>query len=164
MLHLPIGLIRQYASSAAKKVTERGVKTKQVFMKKMKDNKAAAAATRPGMIGVNRTAPLTQALFSVDPACRRAADASRADGKEMEMRKVIEAAWRRHEEGRRAEQASWEVCFVEGKVRALNELKAVSPRLFATAMTINYSLPPVYRRMATLTPPAPDKFPFKQEL
>lgn len=157
-----VSWIRAYATAAAKKTNDKGVKTKQVFMKKMKANKAASHS--PGPIGVNRTAPLQQALFSVDPAYRAAAQASSADGAEQRKRAIIEAAWKRHEANRQAERQTWENWFMEGKVKALNGLRDVSPRLFALATRLDYSLPPVYRRLATFTAPHPDKFPITQDL
>lgn len=156
-----ISCIRSYATAAAKKSNGKGVKTKQVFMKKMKASKAASHS--PGQIGINRTAPLQQALFSVDPAYKSAAKASSTDSAEQRKREVIETAWRRHEANRRAEMLAWEHCFLEGKVKALNGLREVSPRLFALATRLDYSLPPVYRRLATFTAPHPDKFPITQD-
>lgn len=152
--------LRSYATAAAKKTNDKGLKTKQVFMKKMK---ASRAASPPSQIGINRTAPLQHALFSVDPAHKFAARASASDKTEQQRREIIELAWSRHEGQRRAEREAWEQAFVEGKVRALNELREVSPRLFAQATKVDYGLPPVYRRLATYTAPNPDKFPITQE-
>jgi hypothetical protein len=130
-------------------------------MKKMKDIRSSASNT--GQIGVNRTAPLTQALFHVDPNYVKAAEEARSNPAETRKRTVIEAAWERHEANRRARQESWETSLVQSKIKALEALREVSELLFQRAVRIDYSLPPVYRRMATLTPPDPEKFPIQQE-
>jgi hypothetical protein len=158
-MNISLAAIRTYATAAAKKGADKsGLKTKQVFMKKMKASKAAAASG-PVQIGVNRTAPLQQALFSIDPAYRQAAESSNGNQLEQQRRKIIDEAWKRHEENRIGAMTAWEEEFIRGKLKAMKELEEISPRLFAAAIKIDYSLPPVYRRIATATPPHPDKFP-----
>ncbi len=150
-----------FATAAVKRGNEKARPTKQVLMKKMKSNKNSIGASVP-QLGVNRVAPLTQALFSVDPACREAAEASRANPAEMRRRQIIDIAWEHHESQRAAEQSQWESNFIRSKMEALTELRKVSEILYNYAIQLDYSLPPVHRRMPTLTPPHPDHFPIKQ--
>lgn len=152
---------RPFAVAAAKKGATSEKKTKQVFMKKMKDIKSSAS--NAGQIGVNRTAPLTQALFQIDPNHVKAAEEARSNPAEMRKRTVIESAWERHEANRRGRQESWEISLVQSKIKALESLREVSELLFQRAIRFDYNLPPVYRRIATLTPPDPEKFPIQQE-
>lgn len=151
---------RSFAVAAVKKGSSEK-KTKQVFMKKMKDIRSSSSSD--GQIGVNRTAPLTQALFQVDPNCVKAAEEARSNPGEMKRRVVIEAAWERHEAYRNAEINTWEQSYLQSKIKALLALREVSEILFKRAVRLDYSLPPVYRRFATLAPPEPDKFPIQQE-
>lgn len=156
---------RNYAAAAAKTkkpVKEKTGPTKQVLMKNKKSN-AFASNNAGGQIGVNRLAPLTQALFNVDPECIQAAEASRSNHAEMHRRKVIELAWNKLSLEKMAEQAEWERAFLQSKTKALLELKKVSPKLYKDAISFDYTIAPIHQRPATLTPPSLDKFPYKQE-
>lgn len=143
--------MRRHFSTAA-------VKTKQVFNKKLKQSRTSGAP----QIGVNRTAPLSQALFHVDPAYVEAAQSIQSNPEESQRRLVIEAAWKRYEAKLQAERDAWEAAFVRSKLNALHELRQVSEKLYLAAVQPDYSLPPIHRRMATFSPPDPERFPFKQ--
>lgn len=150
--------VRGYAAAAVQK--KASAPSKQVFMKKMKESRSASASSQ---VGVNRVAPLTAALFNVDPQVKEAAVQARSNPQEQQRRELIEAAWRRHEANRKHAQAEWEAAYVQGKMEAMQELQKVSGRLYQMACRVDYSLPPVHRRMATLTPPHPEHFPVKQD-
>lgn len=160
---MPLQMImRSFATASSKKVVEKASgPTKQVFNKKLKNIKASKNDGH--QIGVNRTAPLTRALFAVDPEYVSAAEASRSNPSEVQKREIIEAAWSRHEKARKVEQAVCENAFLSSKLNALKELKKVSERLFSEAVKVDYSLPPTHRRIATLSPPSLAGFPIKQD-
>lgn len=139
---------------------------KKVLMSKRKSllgsgSNTSTSRSRPSAT-MDKTAALTGALFHVDPARRAAHAASLSDPVQRDARETVRNAWRLHCEQERLEERKWEAAFMASKIEAMRELRALSEPWWRHACEVDYSLPPSDRRMATLTPPNPESFPFEQ--
>jgi hypothetical protein len=131
---------------------------KQQFRKKQKDALARAAAVTSS---VSQKESLVDALF---PRAGEVASQSQTvvPREVLKERATIAKAWSRLNMMRTHEDSSWEHAFLQSKLEASKQLLQVSPKLAQIAHEIDYSLPPIHRRMPTETPPK--KFPFSMEV
>lgn len=164
----PECLVRWASTSKSKAA----VRQKQQFRKRQKDALARASATSPSS-NSHRDA-LISALFSRDGETAKGAgtmeveehDASASmvpTSKTLDDRAVIGKAWSRLRMLQLHAQSTWERAFLQSRIEAMAKLQQVSPELARLACAIDYSIPPLHRRIPTDTPPEPSKFPFVME-
>lgn len=156
----PLIFRRLLASAATTKKKPTGDKKalpqKKVLMSKRKSASSSVSggtARQRSAQTSDRTAALTSALFTVDQDRRDAHAAALKDPEQSRARATIRTAWRLHCEEILQEQRSWETAFMASKVEAMRNLRAISETWWRRACEVDYSLPPLDRRMATLTPP-----------
>lgn len=146
------------------------VKQKQQFRKRQKDALARASVTSPS-VNSHRDA-LISALFVRDGETAKGAEAIDAEGHDtaltqtsnvLDDRAVIGKAWSRFRMLQLHAQSTWERAFLQSRLDAMAELQQTSPELARLAREIDYSIPPLHRRIPTDTPPEPSKFPFVME-
>lgn len=127
---------------------------KQQFRKKQKDALARAASATTS---VTHKESLTDALFP--KATEEGSQAAKVLSSEaLSDRAAISKAWSRLTMMQMHAESAWEDQFLKSKLAAQHELQRVSPELAQAARQLDYSLPPVHRRIPTETPP--EKFPF----
>lgn len=102
--------------------------------------------------------PFQTALFKQQDSVSSKQDDINENAEILEKRKVIEKAWSQVQMLRHKEQSLYEKNFLDSKHEAMEKLKELSPSLYSAALKIDYSLPPVERRLPTSTPPK--KLPF----
>lgn len=160
MALLPIQAVRLltprafYVNPIKAKAGSRVAPQKQQFRKRFKEA-TAVAASRSASNTFSQRDMLTDALFSVTND-----KVPNLDKRSLDERAIISKAWSRLQMLRMQQQSSWERAFLEAKMHAMDELKVVSPELAQAAWEVDYSIPPVHRRIPTETPPSPSKFPF----
>lgn len=160
-------LCARWASTSKGKVI---AKQKQQFRKRQKDALARASATVPPS-GGHREA-LVSALFArtkrvpddtAEASVESGDAAAGALSKVVDDRAVIGKAWSRLRMLQLHAQSTWERAFLQSRLEAMAELHNVSPALALVARELDYSIPPLHRRLPTDTPPEPSKFPFTME-
>lgn len=150
-----IDMLLSHSSSFATAAKTKTAPQKQQFRKRQKDAIARASARAFSPTTTVRDS-LTAALFHVT----NESEGRQHDVSCLDERAVISKAWSRLQMLRLHAQSSWERAFLQGKLDAMAELERVSPELARDANEIDYSLPPLHRRIPTDTPPDTTKFPF----
>jgi len=144
------------AKSANKKVAaNKNVKPeKQKFMKKQKQaaSKDMAATRRSG--GNDRAAPYARALFTVENQ-----NPEIFDSEEFLRRQMIAKSWSRYAMLQLHKESEFEAKFLNSRLRAMQELQAISPVLAERAAHISYETAPITIKPAAET--KPDKLPFE---
>lgn len=145
------------ATKAANKkaVANKNVKPeKQKFMKKQKQaaSKEMAAARRSG--GNDRAAPYARALFTVENQ-----NSEVFDSEEALRREMIAKSWSRYTMLQLHKESEFEAKFLKSRIRAMQELQAISPVLAERASEISYEPAPITIKPAAET--KPDKLPFE---
>jgi hypothetical protein len=147
---------RAHYAQPGQKKAKVGVKVaiKQQFRKRFKEaNAAQSSSSAPA---TTQREALTEALFTNNNE-----QTPLKDAETLEQRAIISKAWSRMQMLRQHSQSSWERTFLQSKLRAMDELQAISPELANLAKIVDYSIPPAHRRIPTETPPNPSKFPFR---
>jgi len=132
---------------------------KQQFRRRQKDAISRASA-RTFVPTTTVRDSLTAALFQVTNENEEKQNGASC----LDERAVISKAWSRLQMLRLHAQGSWERAFLQSKLDAIAELERVSPELAKAADEIDYSLPPLHRRIPTDTPPETTKFPFSMTM
>lgn len=127
---------------------------KQKFMKKQKmaASKEMSANRRSG--GNDRSAPFAQALFNSENKSPEV-----IEGEEQLRRELIAKSWSRWSMLKLHKESEFEANFVRSRIRAMEELQAVSPVLAERAAQISYEPAPITIKPAAET--KPDKLPFE---
>lgn len=127
---------------------------KQKLMKKQKlaASKEMAAVRKSG--GNDRSAPFARALFNVENEMP-----GFIEQEESLRRELIAKSWSRWTMLQLHKESEFEANFVRSKIRAMEELQAISPILAEKASEISYESAPVSIKPAAET--KPDKLPFE---
>lgn len=142
-------------SGGKKSVANKNAKPeKQKLMKKQKmvASKEMAAARRSG--GNDRSAPFARALFNVDNQSPEV-----LENEERLRRELIAKSWSRWTMLKLHKESEFEAKFVKSRIRAMEELQAISPVLAERASQISYDAAPITIKPAAET--KPDKLPFE---
>ena len=127
---------------------------KQKLMKKQKLAASKEMATTRRTGGSDRSAPFVRALFNVENESPEFIE------KEEALRRgLIAKSWSRWTMLQLHKETEFEANFVRCRIRAMEELQAISPVLAERASQISYEPAPITIKPAAET--KPDKFPFE---
>ena len=121
---------------------------KQKLMKKQKmaASKEVAAVRRSG--GNDRSAPFARALFNVENQ-----NPEILENEERLRRELIAKSWSRWTMLKLHKESEFEAKFVKSRIRAMEELQAISPVLAERACQISYETAPITIKPAAETKP-----------
>lgn len=147
-----------FAKGRAVAVTQK-LPTKNILMKRKKLQSSFASSKH---IQSTKSGPsLENILFKQDKSRIKAYKQLKSDCQVRSQQRQVQENWARFTTQRQVREYFYEQKISESKIIALKEL-ASFPKLYEHAKVIDYNLPPVNRRIVTLLPPFPDKFPFTQ--
>lgn len=127
---------------------------KQKLMKKQKiaASKEMASARRSG--GNDRSSVFANALFNLENQ-----DTEIVENEERLRRELIAKSWSRWTMLKLHKETEFEANFVKSRIKAMEELQAISPVLAERASQISYEAAPITIKPAAET--KPDKLPFE---
>ena len=144
-----------YATATKAKATgkkaasnKNGKPEKQKLMKKQKmaASKEMASIRKSG--GNDRSAPFARALFTVENQ-----NVEMIESEEALRRELIAKSWSRWTMLKLHQESEFEAKFVKSRIRAMEELQAISPVLAEKASEISYELAPITIKPAAETRP-----------